>query len=53
MIKKLLFVLLIFSNVIFTDLARATEFDELDKPPEGSHEGQFFLGAFFAFGWLF
>jgi hypothetical protein len=51
MIKKLLLGLLIFSNVIFADMAGASEFDELDKPPEGSHEGQLFLGAFFAFGW--
>jgi hypothetical protein len=29
----------------------SAEFDELDKPPEGAHEGQILLGAFFAFGW--
>ncbi len=29
----------------------SAEFDELDKPPEGAHEGQILAGAFFAFGW--
>jgi hypothetical protein len=51
MIKKLILGLFIFSNLIFTNMAVGSEFDELDKPPEGAHEGQFLMGIFFAFGW--
>jgi len=51
MIKRLLLGLFIFSNFFFADIARSSEFDELDKPPEGAHEGQFLVGAFFSFGW--
>ncbi|MFH0975065.1 MAG: hypothetical protein V1874_04695 [Spirochaetota bacterium] len=45
-----LFVTCLFSAV-FIKAALSSEFDELDKPPEGAHEGQMFLGAFFSFGW--
>ena len=33
--------------------AAASKFDELDKPPEGAHKGQMFLGAFFSLGGVF
>jgi len=53
--KKLLFYIFLSLNLIINlfsyGIAGATEFDELDKPPEGAHEGQMFLGAFFSFGW--
>jgi hypothetical protein len=51
MIKKLFLGLFVLSNLILANSARGSEFDELDKPPEGAHEGQFLLGAYFAFGW--
>ncbi|MBN2403722.1 MAG: hypothetical protein JXN64_15200 [Spirochaetes bacterium] len=50
MIKRLIPCLIIL-NLIYTSMALSSEFDELDKPPEGAHEGQILLGAFFAFGW--
>ncbi|MBN2042146.1 MAG: hypothetical protein JW864_19090 [Spirochaetes bacterium] len=51
MIKKLPALLLVFLFFASARDANATEFDELDKPPEGAHEGQFLLGAFFTLGW--
>lgn len=38
---------------IMTGWAAASKFDELDKPPEGAHKGQMFLGAFFSMGGAF
>ena len=53
MLKRLvlagLFLISILSLTI--NIAVSSEFDELDKPPEGAHEGQMLIGAFFAFGW--
>ncbi len=51
MIKRIFLGLFILSNLIFVNAVRGSEFDELDKPPEGAHEGQILVGAFFAFGW--
>lgn len=48
--KTLLPVLIIILNLIFTQIASSTEFDELDKPPEGAHEGQILIGAFVTLG---
>ncbi len=39
-----LFVFISASNI------HASEFDELDKPPEGAHEGQILLGGFISIG---
>lgn len=36
--------------VFFCQYAYSTEFDELDKPPEGAHQGQMLLGAFISVG---
>ncbi|HOO71956.1 MAG TPA: hypothetical protein PK926_09355 [Spirochaetota bacterium] len=38
---------------VMAEGARASKFDELDKPPEGAHKGQMFLGAFFSMGGVF
>jgi hypothetical protein len=51
MIKKIIFLNIIIINLLFARTAMPAEFDELDKPPEGAHEGQMLLGAFFLFGW--
>lgn len=51
MIKKISALLLITFFFTSIQYASATEFDELDKPPEGAHEGQLLIGAFFTLGW--
>ena len=40
----------IFVLLLASRLGAATEFDELDKPPEGAHRGQMLLGAFVSIG---
>ncbi|OQA99186.1 MAG: hypothetical protein BWY23_00731 [Spirochaetes bacterium ADurb.Bin218] len=40
------FIFLFLSSVIF-----ASQFEELDKPPEGAYKGQMILGGFFSFGY--
>ncbi len=50
MIKRI-FLLIFLLNLIFIKYLSATEFDELDKPPEGAHEGQIFLCSVFSLGW--
>ena len=44
---KIIFVLLILikGTAVFS-----SQFEELDKPPEGAHEGQMLLGGFFSLG---
>lgn len=44
--KKIIFLFLL----LFAGSSFAAEFDELDKPPEGAHEGQMLLGFFSVFG---
>ncbi len=39
-------IIIIFQNVVLF----ASQFEELDKPPEGAHEGQIFLGGFVSIG---
>lgn len=44
--KIIIIILILFTNrVIYS-----SQFDELDKPPEGAHKGQMFLGALASFG---
>ena len=45
--KKLIIILL---TVFSTTSIMASEFEELDKPPEGAHEGQMLLGGFVSAG---
>ena len=45
--KLLLISLIIF---LFTSTLSASRFEELDKPPEGAHKGQMFLGALVGMG---
>ena len=44
--------ILVLLTLLFTSALPVTgaNFEELDKPPEGAHAGQMFLGAFFAMG---
>ena len=52
MLRRLLLAgIFIISNLYVANIAMSSEFDELDKPPEGAHEGQMLIGVFFAFGW--
>ena len=44
-ISKFVFFFMILSSALY-----ASEFDELEKPPEGAHEGQMLLGAFVSMG---
>ncbi len=46
--RKLLFIILFAAS--FAPLYAETRFDELDKPPEGAHSGQMFLGVFASIG---
>lgn len=45
--KKLIIILI---TVFWTTSILASEFEELDKPPEGAHEGQMLLGGFVSAG---
>ena len=52
---KNLIIISIFINIILIpQIAFSVKFDELDKPPEGAHQGQMLLGAFVSmvFAWL-
>jgi hypothetical protein len=44
-ISIFIFVLIMISTALY-----ASEFDELEKPPEGAHKGQMLLGAFVSMG---
>ena len=48
--KKLI---IIFITLLCTASVMASEFEELDKPPEGAHEGQMLLGGFVSIGMPF
>lgn len=48
--KKLIIILLL---LFATTSAMASEFEELDKIPEGAHKGQMFLGGFVSIGFPF
>ena len=50
MIRKTVNLAVIIQFLIFSDVTFASEFDELDKPPEGAHAGQMLLGAFVFIG---
>ena len=49
MAKDILVAVLLFTLII-SNRAYSTEFDELDKPPEGAHKGQMLLGGFVCIG---
>lgn len=46
--KNLFYIVLLI--ILAAGSAHATHFEELDKPPEGAHKGQIFLGAFASVG---
>ncbi len=46
-LSRIVLVLCFFS---WSNLFGATQFDELDKPPEGAHKGQMLLGGFVSVG---
>jgi len=46
--KKMIIIILLTASAY--SHAAASKFEELDKPPEGSHKGQMFLGAAVAMG---
>ena len=46
--KKLLIIIFLFISAF--SYAETSRFEELDKPPEGAHEGQMFLGAAIGMG---
>lgn len=48
--KKHAIVLLVFIAIFLASSIEASEFEELDKPPEGAHEGQMLLGGFISMG---
>jgi len=47
--KKFLLIIPLISIFLVSSLF-ASQFEELDKPPEGAHEGQMFLGGFISIG---
>ncbi len=47
--KKVFFLIISILTFQFSSVW-ASQFEELDKPPEGAHEGQFFLGGFVSIG---
>lgn len=47
--KKFLLIPIIYFLMIVSGSAES-QFEELDKPPEGAHEGQMLLGGFFSIG---
>ncbi len=50
MTRKLIITIFISLLALFPYKAYSTEFDELDKPPEGAHKGQMLLGFFVSIG---
>jgi len=47
--KKIYTIIFLLLTAISTAL-HGSQFEELDKPPEGAHEGQMLVGGFFAIG---
>jgi len=43
----------ILAIILCSSIVHASEFEELDKPPEGAHEGQMLLGGFVSIGMPF
>lgn len=48
MYKKFIIFIILF--IYQFSYAQSSQFEELDKPPEGAHEGQIFLGGFVSIG---
>jgi len=49
-IKRHITKIIIFQLLLSCSIAHASQFEELDKPPEGAHEGQIFLSGFVSLG---
>ncbi|MFC1671485.1 hypothetical protein ACFL20_13925 [Spirochaetota bacterium] len=48
--KKLIIISIIINILLIPQFGFSVKFDELDKPPEGAHQGQMLVGAFVSLG---